>query len=88
REDRLVDSAPAPSMPPGAATTRRTHERPEMQMTALPSADQPSAWVRNAGYGGGLTLAAMVLSGGWLAVRSRRRPSGAPAPAYNPHRRR
>ncbi len=88
REDLLVDIAPAPSMPPGAATTRRAHERPEMQMTALDSADQPSAWTRNAGYGGGLTLAAMVLAGGWLAVRSRRRAAGAPAPAYNPHRRR
>ena len=86
RDNLLVDIAPAPSMPPGAATTRRAHERPELQMTALHSDDQPSAWVRNAGYGGGLTVAALVLAAGWLAVRSRRRPRPAPATTATRHR--
>ena len=86
REDLLVDIAPAPSMPPGAAITRREPERPDMQMTGLEHDHQPSAWLRNAGYGGGLTIAALVLAGGWLTVRPRRRP--APATATTWHKRR
>ncbi|HVE69627.1 MAG TPA: hypothetical protein VNB64_13715, partial [Solirubrobacteraceae bacterium] len=86
REHLLVDIAPAPSMPPGAATTRRAREAPELPMTALRSREQPSAWTTGAGYGGGLVLAALVLAGAWSAVGPRRTRSGAPATATTRHR--
>jgi hypothetical protein len=73
REPVWVDLADAPSMPPGAATTRREPRRPDLPMTAIRSDHQPSAWVRGALYGGGLTLAAFILASGWLLVRPSRR---------------
>jgi hypothetical protein len=66
----VPDLAQAPAMPPGAASTRRD----PLPMTAVRTAAQPSAWARDALYGGALTLAALILTTGWLGVRPRRRP--------------
>ena len=57
--------------------------------TALSHHDQASAWARDLQWGGGLTLAALVLMFGWVTVRPtpRRRMPEVPAPAWARRRR-
>jgi hypothetical protein len=66
------------------AATRIEPGRETHPFTALPQADQPSAWSRGLLYGGGLTLAALVLAFGLRTARPtpRRREPELPAPAY------
>jgi hypothetical protein len=66
------DLANEPPMPDGAEATRRQRDRPQGSMTAIGSAQQPSAWTRDLFYGGGLALAALVLASGWFVLRPRR----------------
>jgi hypothetical protein len=65
--------------------TRRERDRPDPSFTTLRHSEQPSAWARNALYGGGLGIMAFVLAAGWVAGRPtpRRRPPEAPAPAFS-----
>jgi hypothetical protein len=57
--------------------------------TRVAHADQPSAWARGALYGGGMTIAALLLATAWTAwPRPRRRPPPVAAPAWSPRRRR
>jgi hypothetical protein len=59
------------------------------EFRALPSRAQPSAWARDALYGGGITLAALLLASTWLIARPRprRREPRLPAPAWERTRR-
>jgi hypothetical protein len=79
-------------MPEGAAQstrhqlpfTRHTPTRLAASLTVLSRRDQPSAWVRDALYGGGLLLAAAVLALGFSTVRPtpRRKEPSVPAASY------
>ena len=74
-----------------SAMTRRTNRRDQpYAFTALSERDQPSAWGRDALYGGGILIMAFLLAAGWSAAgpRSRRRTPDVPAPAWQPTRRR
>jgi hypothetical protein len=71
--------------------TRAAHaDRGRHPFTRVAHADPPSAWVRGALYGGGLTLAALLLAIGFTAARPRprRRPPPRPEPAWARPRRR
>jgi hypothetical protein len=76
----LIDLAEAPPMLDGAAAaTRRSPSGHDLAFTAVTRDHQPSAWARDAMYGGGLLLGALVLASAWLAsganTRRRRRPA-------------
>jgi hypothetical protein len=75
-----VELALEPLPPRGAEATRRSPLRPDLPMRALARPDQPSAWARNALYGGGLALAALCLALGWSSIG--RGPARA-APAFS-----
>jgi hypothetical protein len=81
-----VEIADAPNMPGGAAMTRRDRDRPLPSLTTLQRPAQASAWTRDALYGGGLGLAALAFTAGWLTMRPRprRRPLAAPERARAP----
>jgi hypothetical protein len=70
--------------------TRRDRTKAEPSFTALAASDQPSAWSRGALYGGGLTIAALVLAMGFSTLRPtpRRRQPELPAPAWSRDRHR
>lgn len=92
-EEGSPQDAQAPANAAGersqSASTRRDTTR-QLNFTALAQRDQPSAWSRDALYGGGLALAALVLACTWVTVRPRprgRRPR-VPAPARAWERRR
>jgi hypothetical protein len=80
-----VDLVQKPMDAPGTSASTR-HEN---NFTALAHRDQASAWARDLQWGGGLTLAALVLMFGWVTVRPtpRRRMPEVPAPAWNRRRR-
>jgi hypothetical protein len=70
------------------AMTRHDYRRPRATFMVVGS-HQPSAWSRDALYGGGLLLAAAILALGYTAVRPtpRRRSPTLPAPAWARSRR-
>ena len=74
---------------PNSAMTRLDQGKGGMAFTAYEQREQPSAWARGALYGGGLTLAALLLAMTWTAAgpRARRRTPEVPAPAYARRRR-
>ncbi|MDX6662230.1 MAG: hypothetical protein QOG09_332, partial [Solirubrobacterales bacterium] len=88
------DMANAPMAPQGApmtrhqpesnAATRRDRVAPSQSFTPLVRHGQPSAWVQDLEWGGGMTLMALVLAFGWITVRPtpRRREPELPAPAH------
>jgi hypothetical protein len=71
-----------------AAMTRHDYRRPRATFMVVGS-HQPSAWSRDALYGGGLLLAAAILALGYTTVRPtpRRRSPTLPAPSYARYRR-
>jgi hypothetical protein len=79
-----VEIADAPNMPGGAAMTRRERDRPVPSLTSLDRPAQPSAWARNALYGGGLGLAALAFTACWLTFRPRPRRRLTAAPQRAP----
>jgi hypothetical protein len=96
-QDAGVDAADKPLGPPGTAMTRHEHPmtrrgpaHPTASMTALRSADQPSAWSRDLLWGGGIGFGALIIALGYATVRPtpRRRRPAVPAPARAPHGRR
>ncbi|MDX6652909.1 MAG: hypothetical protein QOJ38_1690 [Solirubrobacterales bacterium] len=66
------------------ASTRRDPVGPAQSFTPLSHRSQPSAWVRDLEWGGGIALMALVLGFSWLTVRPtpKRREPELPAPAY------
>ncbi|MDX6662109.1 MAG: hypothetical protein QOG09_211, partial [Solirubrobacterales bacterium] len=66
------------------ASTRRDPVGPVQSFTPLSHRSQPSAWVRDLEWGGGIALMALVLGFSWLTVRPtpKRREPELPAPAY------
>jgi hypothetical protein len=83
----LADGSPAD--PGTASATRRDRVKPGASFTALSTRQQPSAWARGALYGGGISLAALLLAMTWLIgrPRPRRTPPVVPAPAWARQRR-
>jgi hypothetical protein len=81
--DRSRDRTPHPAtaLDPGRGHTRHPF--------VVVHDAQPSAWARGALYGGGLTIAALVLALGFTRARPRprRRPPERPAPAWAPRQR-
>jgi hypothetical protein len=79
----------ADSPPSAHGTSSMTRNDPNA-FTAIAHHDQASAWARDLQWGGGLTIAALVLMFGWVTVRPtpRRRMPEVPAPAYSRQRRR
>jgi hypothetical protein len=65
-----------------AASTRLEQRRP-LSFTAIANQNQPSAWARDALYGGGMALAAFAFALGWAMLRPRpcRREPTLPAPS-------
>jgi hypothetical protein len=90
-QDATGDLAGGRDAAPGASdmtrhesnATRLDRRPPTPPFTAASHRDQPSAWVRNLEWGGGMTLMALVLGFGWITVRPtpRRRVPEVPAPA-------
>ena len=78
-----ADPVDSPVGPPGSGMTRRDTGGSRYQMTAIRGGQQASAWTRDLLYGGGLAIAALVLSTGWgrMRPRPRRREPELPAPA-------
>jgi hypothetical protein len=75
---------------PNSAMTRLDQGKGNrMAFAAHERRDQPSAWARAALYGGGLTLAALLMAMTWTTARprDRRRTPEVPAPAYARRRR-
>jgi hypothetical protein len=64
--------------------TRRNTERAAPSFTITAQHAQPSAWSRDALYGGSLAVAVLVLALGFTVVRPtpRRRSPELPAPAW------
>jgi hypothetical protein len=77
------DRADGPPVSKGAAMTRHGTDG-RHAFTALAHPAQPSAWARDALYGGGIGIAALVLALGFTVVRPtpRRRSPSAPVPAW------
>ncbi|MDX6652175.1 MAG: hypothetical protein QOJ38_956 [Solirubrobacterales bacterium] len=73
-----------------AAATRLEPGRDRLAFTALAHRDQPSAWARDALWGGGLALMALTLALGMTTIRPtpRRRMQELPAPAWSTTQRR
>ncbi|HEX2015699.1 MAG TPA: hypothetical protein VGN69_03315, partial [Solirubrobacteraceae bacterium] len=70
------------------AMTRHDYRRPRATFMVVGS-HQPSAWSRDALYGGGLLLAAAILAlGTTVRPTPRRRSPTLPAPSYARYRRR
>jgi hypothetical protein len=69
--------------------TRRDRVKPGVSFSPIAQRAQPSAWSRDALYGGGFLLAAAVLALGFTTVRPtpRRRMPTVPAPSYLRRRR-
>jgi hypothetical protein len=84
------DLAQGPVSAEGASPMTRHDAAQPHPFTRVAHADPPSAWVRGALYGGGLTLAALLLAIGFTAARPRprRRPPPRPEPAWARPRRR
>jgi len=80
----LVDIGDGPPLPHGAAATRKDTRRMDLPMTALTHGSHPSAWERDALYGGGLVLAALVLASGWTIMRPGTRRASAAAAHSRP----
>jgi hypothetical protein len=80
------DQATSPQSPGHAMSRHAAAER--HPFTRLVNAEQPSAWARGALYGGAMTLAALLLAFGFIAIRprSRRRLPVIPAPQWNRRR--
>ena len=95
REIQSLGGDQAAGMPgaPGEMT-RRDRVQPGQSFTPMTHRHQPSAWATGLQWGGGMTLAALVLYFGWITVRPtpRRRTPELPAPAFaraeHPRRRR
>ncbi|HEX2015324.1 MAG TPA: hypothetical protein VGN69_01425 [Solirubrobacteraceae bacterium] len=89
KESLAGDPANAPPQEPGYNMTRREPPRSAPSYTFVGSR-QPSAWSRDALYGGGLVLTAAILALGFTTVRPtpRRRTTIIPAPARSSTRRR
>jgi hypothetical protein len=68
--------------------TRRDQVKPSVSFTPIAHRVQPSAWSRDALYGGGLLLMAAVLALAYTTVRPtpRRRTPHLPAPSYQRRR--
>ena len=87
--DGAGDLADSPRQAEGAQMSRLDNSfsrRSEEAAQAAPlHRHQPSAWIRNLQWGGGMTLMALVLAFGWMTVRPtpRRRPPHVPAPAWS-----